>query len=277
MTRLLNAGFMRMRKSKVFKVLTIFSIGLALLIVLVQYNEMVKYDKVIDVSNLAFLYATLISIVSSIFISLFLGVEYSDGTIRNKISIGHSRINIYLSNLILTILATLYSYILYLFVIIVIGLPLFSVFTMSIQAFILKLAIIILIIICECCIYTFIAMIISNKTMIAVANIMTSFGLMMFALYCYSLLNTPQYIDVAKITNQETYDYEIVKELNPKYPTEEKRKIYQTLLDINPSGQTFQLVGGESKNIKLYPLYATGVSIIFICTGLILFRKKELK
>lgn len=277
MTRLLNAGFMRMLKSKVFKVLTIFSIGFALLLILLQYHEMVKYDRTIDVSNLALLYATLISIVSPIFVSLFLGVEYSDGTIRNKISIGHSRINIYLSNLLLTIFAALYSYILYLIVIIAIGLPLFSVFAMSIQAFILNLAIITLIIICECCIYTFIAMIISNKTIIAIVNIMTSFGLVMFALYCYSILNTPQYIDVAEITNQETYDYEIVRELNPKYPSKEKRKVYQTLLDINPSGQTYQLVGGDSKNIKLFPLYTASVSIIFICTGLVLFRRKELK
>lgn len=277
MTRLLNAGFMRMLKSKVFKVLTIFSIGFALLLILLQYHEMVKYDRTIDVSNLALLYATLISIVSSIFVSLFLGVEYSDGTIRNKISIGHSRINIYLSNLLLVIFAALYSYILYLIVIIAIGLPLFSVFSMSIQAFIFNLAIITLIIICECCIYTFIAMVISNKTIIAIVNIMTSFGLMMFALYCYSILNTPQYIDVAEITNQETYDYEIVRELNPKYPSKEKRKVYQTLLDINPSGQTYQLVGGDSKNIKLFPLYTASVSIIFICTGLVLFRRKELK
>ncbi len=277
MIKLLNAGFMRMYKSIIFKVLTIFSCSFGLLVVFSQYHQMVKYGSDIDVSNLVFMYATFISIVMAIFVSLFLGVEYSDGTIRNKITIGHSRLNIYLSNLILVIFSSLYSYLLYSIIIIALGLPLFSIFSMSISSFLLKLILIILIMISECCIFTFITMLISNKTIIAVVNIMTSFGLMMFSLYCYSSLNAPQYIDVAQITNQETHEYDIVKELNPKYPTERKRAIYQVLLDINPSGQTIQLITGDSKNIQLFPLYSLGISIVFIYTGLILFKRKELK
>lgn len=44
-----------------------------------------------------FAYSFFIGILSAIFCSLFTGTEYSDGTIRNKIVVGHSRISIYLS------------------------------------------------------------------------------------------------------------------------------------------------------------------------------------
>ncbi|MGY3662454.1 MAG: hypothetical protein ACXAHE_00930 [Roseburia sp. 1XD42-69] len=38
---------------------------------------------------------------------MFLGTDYSDGTIRNKLTVGHTRTNIYLANLIVTFAAGL--------------------------------------------------------------------------------------------------------------------------------------------------------------------------
>ena len=39
-------------------------------------------------------------LVAAILTSMFIGSEYSDGTIRNKLVVGHSRMRIYLANLI---------------------------------------------------------------------------------------------------------------------------------------------------------------------------------
>ena len=102
MIKLLNAGFTRLRKSKLFCILTIFSIVFALCMIYTQYSDMKKYGSVIEVEQIMLNYATMIGIIIAIFTSLFLGVEYSDGAIRNKISIGHKRISIYLSNFIIT-------------------------------------------------------------------------------------------------------------------------------------------------------------------------------
>ena len=44
-------------------------------------------------------------LVAAVFISLFVGSEYSDGTIRNKLVVGHSRMRIYLANLIVCSIA----------------------------------------------------------------------------------------------------------------------------------------------------------------------------
>ncbi len=43
-----------------------------------------------------FEFTPLMGIISAIFISLFIGSEYSDGVIRNKIITGHSRSSLYL-------------------------------------------------------------------------------------------------------------------------------------------------------------------------------------
>ena len=51
----------------------------------------------------------------------------------------------------------------------------------------------------------------------------------------------------------------------------------QTMLNINPAGQMFQISGRTIKNIKVLPLYSLGMIVIFTTVGIVLFRKKELK
>ena len=89
MVKLLHTGFRRLRKNKLFWILTAFSIGLALFVVYTQYRSMKNYGDTIEAEQLMLNYATVIGVVIAIFTSLFLGVEYSDGAIRNKISVGH--------------------------------------------------------------------------------------------------------------------------------------------------------------------------------------------
>ncbi len=277
MIKLLNVGFTRLRKNRVFWLLTIFSVLLALFMIYTQYSDMKRYGEVIEVEQLMLNYSTMIGIVMAIFTSLFLGVEYSDGAIRNKISIGHKRTNIYLSNLIITAITSLFSYILFLIVIVSVGIPLFGVITIPISKLLMLIVCIFITIIAYSSIFTFIAMIISNKTITAIVSIMFAFGLMIMALIWLNILQAPKFIETASITNGDTGAVEIVKEPNPKYPSETKKKVCQTLLDINPAGQMFQVAGRSAPNIKILPLYSLGILVIFTGAGLVLFKKKELK
>lgn len=54
-------------------------------------------------------FAPVMGLVSAIFISLFVGSEYSDGTMRNKVAVGHTRFSIYLSNFIACSIASIFS------------------------------------------------------------------------------------------------------------------------------------------------------------------------
>lgn len=274
MIRLLNAGFTRLRKNKIFWLLTIFSIALALFMIYTQYSDMKKYGEVIEVEHLMVNYATMIGVVIAIFTSLFLGVEYSDGAIRNKISIGHKRTNIYLSNLAITIVTSLFSYVLFMIVIAIIGIPLFGGITMSMLALLKLIGCIFVMILAYSSIFTFLAMIISNKTITSIISIMLAFGLMMGAIVCFRIVDMQEYVQSVSMIDGEMKSEEIP---NPKYPSEQEIKVYQTLLDINPAGQGFQLAGITDVNLKVLPLYSFGILVIFTGAGLVLFNKKELK
>lgn len=275
MIKLLNAGFTRLRKNRTFKGLIVFTIILALYMILMSYSSMKNYGDTIEVEQLMLNYATIVGIVIAIFTSLFLGVEYSDGAIRNKISIGHKRVNIYLSNLIITTITSLLSYILYLILISLMGIPLFGGIIISFSTLLIMLGCIFVTVIAYASIFTFIAMMISNKTITAIVSIMISFGLMMIALTCLNILQAPEFNDYATI--EETGEYKIEQVPNPKYPSEAKRKVYQALLDINPAGQMFQIAGRTAPNLKVLPIYSLGILVVYTSLGLVLFKKKELK
>lgn len=274
MIKLLNASFTRLRKTLIFWLLTIFSILFALFMIYTRYSDMKLYNEVIEVEQLMINYSTIIGIVIAIFTSLFLGVEYSDGTIRNKIIIGHKRANIYLSNLLTVIITSLFSYILFIAVISAIGIPLFGGLTMKLSTLLKIIGCIFMTIISFSSIYTFIAMLISNKTITAITCIMLTLGMMMISVVCFNVINAEPTIPQGYYDNGEL-KYEQVQ--NPRYPSELKRNVYQTIVDILPSGQMFQIAGRTTANLKVLPLYSLGVFIVFTGTGIILFNKKDLK
>ena len=274
MIKLLNAGFTRLRKNKLFWLLTIFSVGLGIFMIYTQYSDMKKYEEVIEVEQLMLNYSTIVGIVIAIFTSLFLGVEYSDGAIRNKISIGHKRINIYLSNLIIVTITSLFSYIVFLVIVASIGIPLFGIITLPISKLLMLLGCIFVTIIAYTGIFTFMAMIISNKTITAVVSIMLVFGMMMNAMICFNKLEAPKTIQEATMINGEIKIEEVP---NPKCPSEKQKKVYRTMLDINPAGQMFQIAGRTVPNLIVLPLYSLSIIVVFTGAGLVLFQKKELK
>lgn len=272
--KLLNAGFTRLRKNKLFWILTIFSICLALFMIYTQYSDMNKYGRTIEVEQCMLNYSTMVGVVIAIFASLFLGVEYSDGAMRNKISIGHKRSNIYLSNLIIVIVTSLFSYILFLGIISIIGIPLFGNITIGFSTIIKLLECVFFAIIAYASIFTFISMLISNKTISSIVNIMLAFGMIIYSLTFLNFLSMPEYVPEYVMENGQMITKEVK---NPYYLTGLKRDIIQLSVDINPAGQMGQVVGGMASNLKVLPLYSLGIIVVFTGAGLVLFNKKELK
>ncbi len=277
MMRLLDAEFTRLKKSKIFRFVCLISIGVAIFMLYVSYKDMKQYNEVIDVAQLMLNYSTMIGIVIAIFTSLFLGVEYAEGAIRNKISMGHRRTDIYFSNLILTISVSLFAYLLFLLMIIVGGFTLFGGITAPIPVLMKVIGCIFLAIIAYSSLFTFIAMMVTNKTLMAILSIMVVFLLTIGSLSCLNILGTPEFIQTTTIVNQETGESKIEEMPNPKYPSAKERAFYQTVVDINPAGQMFQLAGRTVPNLNLLLLYSIGVVFVFTASGIILFRKKELK
>lgn len=86
MNKLLTANFFRMFKNKLFWAGILFMAAVGIGFPLVNYNTMIKNDYPLYLDSTFFMGAAFIGVVLSIFCSLFLGTEYSDGTIRNKMN-----------------------------------------------------------------------------------------------------------------------------------------------------------------------------------------------
>ena len=110
MRKLLSANFSRLFRDKTFW----FCMG-AMLIYAVVYMlngvrqatvSLAEYHHTLD--DYYFHFALVIGMFCALFCSMFLGTEYSDGAIRNKLVVGHTRAGIYLSGLVVTFAATLF-------------------------------------------------------------------------------------------------------------------------------------------------------------------------
>ena len=96
MSKLLKAGLYRLKKEKLFWGFIIVSILVAIYVL-----TMLKVSTLDSIIN-EYLY--FIGLMIAIFVSVFVGKEHAEGLIRNKLIVGHSRANIYLSNLIISII-----------------------------------------------------------------------------------------------------------------------------------------------------------------------------
>ncbi len=102
MRKLLSADFYRLGRDKAFWIgalaMLAYTVG-AMLSNCHQAMEDVESGFPYALETFYFVYALLIGLLISVFTSLFLGSEYSDGTIRNKLVVGHKRSDVYLSKL----------------------------------------------------------------------------------------------------------------------------------------------------------------------------------
>ena len=108
MRNLLNAGFSRLWRSASFWVAVgVMSAVSAVELALSYQPRLMGAEGILD--NRYMIFALMSGVVLSAFCSLFVGSEYSDGTMRNKIAVGHSRTAASIVILLLVVAAALIS------------------------------------------------------------------------------------------------------------------------------------------------------------------------
>lgn len=271
MIKLLKAGFFRLKKDIIFWLFVFLTVGIAGF-TLFRYtsNEEVQLDKIVNE------FIMYIGLFIAIFVSIFVGKEHSQGIIRNKIIVGHSRISIFLANLIISIVTSILCEIVYLILVFLIGIPLFGGLQMSLSQFAMVLLNTLLIIISFCSIFNFISMICSEITVSTTICIIL-FIIMFIAQGSFSLTaNTDKYI-THTYTDENGVSHIVSQKLDPNYPGDEKVKQARMIYLSIPEGQAMELVINNFEYLKQMPIY----SIILICTtnilGIYIFSKKELK
>lgn len=281
MIRLLHANFYRLKKNKVFIGIIIITIIASFVMLFDTYQGNIANEKYnmtkTPIDRTYIIYINIISFLIAIFVSIFVGTDYSDGTIRNKIIVGHSRKNIYLSNLIISIVVGLVLEIIHLTIVTIIGIPLIGKIQMNILDFLYIILNMILLIIVFSSIFNFISMLCSNVTLSTVGSLLLILIMYVFCMSISVVANSTKELKIQDFDENGNLITQYIEDKN--YPGDFNKNLCKTVINILPTGQAMELsdVNIDMKEIKIYPLYSLGGIIIINVLGIYMFNKKELK
>ena len=253
MNRLLSANFTRLRKSKVFWLGIIAPPGFGAFLPISNYMDEIRFREFTDYEftnpfdNVLFGYSLAIGVLCAIFISLFLGTEYSDGTIRNKLIVGKTRASIYFSNLITNIAAALFMCLCYLGSVCAVGIPLCDKIDMEISLVLKIIAASLVMVIAFCSVCTMLSMIIQSKAIMAIISITSIFVLMFGSAIISDRLNQPKNFVYSEITDGVE---KVISEPNSYYVGGTKRKVYIFLNDFLPTSQSIKFYQNSALNVE---------------------------
>ncbi len=272
MSKLLCANFYRLRKSSalllcmaaVFAASTLFILG----VINGDSNEHRVTDEII-MQVFPFL-----PIAYAVFISLFLGIEYQDGTQRNKIVCGHSRYEIYISSVITAVVgcfAILASWVLGSIVAII----KFGWFVTPPKELLLYALIVLLLTAAVASILSIMGMLMSNRAVCAVASILLVFGLLMVGSVMYNALCEPE-MTAGAVMTANGMDIG-VPQPNPNYVSGTLRTVLEFLVDAIPSGQGILLANSELEHPPVSICSSVAIILLTSIAGSIVFKRKNLK
>ncbi len=275
MSKLLSANFLRLIKNKVFWGGLILMAAWGIFVPVKMHMDAVQSGYTNNIENAFFGCAIFVGIVMAVFCSMFIGTEYNDGTIRNKIIVGGKRWAIYLANMAVSCVVGVVLCVAYMIPYLFVGMPLLGAFTAPGEMVLLTMLTVLLLAVALSAVFTCIAMVCQNKAATAVICILLAFGFLMTAMVLNEMLDAPE--TIKEYSLEDDGSMSSFEEPNPKYLTGTNREIVQTLYDINPGGQAIQCAAMTAVNPLRLPLYSLGIILLATGAGIVLFRDRDLK
>lgn len=277
MNRLMKVLGRRLVRDKIFLSAVAVTFFLSLYISLTNAPELAEWAKAgedVSIENYYYNLAPLLGLIYASFVSLFLGVEHSDGTLRNKLIAGHSRNSVFLSSYIVSSIGCLTIMVAWL----IGGLPglfYFDGFSFGWKTYILYALVSVCGALLYAAIFSAMSMLIPNKAVSAVASLILWFVMLFSGSMIVNILNAPEM----------TYDYIqqgdawVPGELypNPDYVSGMKSYILEVISYIIPVCQSIQMANAELENPALDIVYALATTVVTLVLGCIGFNKKDLK
>lgn len=276
MRRLLRANFSRLMKNKLFWILTGVELFLGALFPVLHYMDNMDENAGWTMDSTIFIYALFVPLMVSLLTALFIGSDYSDGTIRNKLIAGHVRRKIYAANLITNVEAAFILCFAFGLSHICAGTPLLGWFVSDVKTIILYLLVTFAMTAACIAIFTLISMLCSNKAYSVAGCILVIFMLLFVGVRITAALNEPETYGAYSYMS-EGVTVEEDETPNPNYVSGTKRRVYMFLNEFLPGGQMLRL---SSMNAEHPGRYAVYDGIIFALTtgcGIFLFKRKDLK
>lgn len=238
MTNLLLSNLKRLMKNRAFQIAAAVVAAIGLFEIFMMYRDSIIEMETPYFDSGLFSFAALGVFALAAVVPLFVGCEYSDGTIRNKMVVGHHRASVYLSLLITSVIAGWLLVMVWTAAYLIPGVILMKhanplwVYLVLYLAMFLELAVF-------SAIFTLLTMALGSKAGSAVVCILCALLLVMQGIVVKSMLEEPEfYAPEIVISDDGGVSYSGEMERNPNYIPEgsPKRAFYNFLMDFTPGG-----------------------------------------
>lgn len=275
MRKLLAASFSRLWKEKIFWfVFLIMSIG-SVCFNWIGYNEI--NNPQIYVEDMIFCMLPMSGFVFALFISMRLGTEFEEHTIRNKIVVGYNRTQIYFAEYITCMVASIILLGIMLLFATVFGLLLSLEFQSGWMEIVFLLFCCVLIASVFSAMFVGISMNVGAKATSLVVSIVFLFAILLLASFCINALaEEPMAYSNITITVEDGVQFGDLIE-NPAYVDGTQRTVYELIADILPTGQAIQLNNLEFERAVRWPVFSLIMLVIATVAGYIPFRKRDIR
>lgn len=287
MTNLLSAGFFRLFKNRTFYICVTVMALYGVLSSISVLDDPPEFTTSLD--EIFFEYCSLIPVLMAVFCTMFIGTEYSDGTMRNKLITGHKRATVYMSNYIISAAAGLMMYAACIVTCLGFGLPTLGFFAGEIGMIFVRIGCSLTLLLAVTGIFTLVSLIVRSKPASAVICIILAFAMLITGAVLYSLLQVPEYsiqhtynnayVEIDENFNQSDEVLSQIKSEyvpNPFYVSGAKRQIYRFIIEFTPGGQAILIISNDVNNPLLLMGYSVLIAAVTTAAGLIIFNKKNL-
>ena len=277
MRKLLSANFSRLWKSKVFWLSTaaMFIISIVNILNSARVYQSLATDGFFKpLEYFYFQFAPYIAAIMGLFISLFLGTEHSDGTLRNKLIVGHSRTNVFMANFIVCLVGCLAITATWL----IGGLPglfLIGPFEMGFSGFTAYCLIAIGFTAAFTAIFVWVATSSTNKALTVVFTIILFAVMVMIGSGVYERLSEPEFNSGMAFIDGEFVEMDATP--NPLYISGTLRIIFEWLRDLMPMSQAINMALSPIEHPVRVIIGSALTSVIITALGVVSFRRKALK
>lgn len=275
MSRLFRADLRRLKKSRIFWGMLLAE-GLFMVMVCVsQYRNMLKWEEALSLDSVLFSAVYLPCILLAVICALFIGTEYSDGTIRNKIITGQTRGSIYFAGLFSCVVAAGAMMAAGFLTGAALGIPMFDKMEMSGAMFACLLAESILNVLVYASLYHMIALLCDRKAYTAIICMALAFALLAAGAWVIARLSEPEYIQGMLMTVDGVQD--AMMEPNPNYLSGTLREVFYWLLDLIPYGQCLEIAQRMVVNPARMAAISVGWIVVINSAGFWFFKKKDIR
>lgn len=274
MTNLLRANFSRLKRDKTFWLCVLTTLGCSIGFMVLWCLENAERGALTDLDEFYFRFSAAMGFFYAMFTCLFLSVEYGEGTVRNKLAVGHTRREVYLSNFLTVFAASLCMAAAWLIGGLA-GVPFLGFLTIGPAGTALCIIIIIGFTSAFSAIYTFIGML-NDRRSATVITIAVWLILVLVSSIFENTLHEPETIKQMLVSVDGGVPAAIT-EPNPYYISGLQREIYEFVVDFLPTGQSSSLQNINIGHPLRMLLSSLGITAAVTLGGLRLFERKDLK